>query len=394
MSNNTNNNETSKYHFVTNAINTYFNKEDSNKDKYIVCTCAKNENDYIVEFVKHYLDLDFDKIIICDNNDDNSIEIVLKEFIDNGQVEIFNCRGFDSFQVQFYTMFSNYGNYKWCAYYDADEFLELGIYTSIKDFLNTIPEDIDGVCFNWLLFGTNGEYHQKHGRIQDRFKTPIRNSGTFKENVFVKSILRGGENRFENNWFNGSHIPKCSNNIKFSIGGYYDVDYTMHTYSPPRYKIGYLKHYYTKSFDEWIKKASRGWPDGTPNLAAANFSICEDSVQDYDRLFKTGFFISSDHLENIAKNWIDIFDTYDVINVRCESKQMYSFYTQLTAMLINVTNKTFIISDDIDEGMYATLLEYALAHGNRLVYAVSDADKWKAFLKYSQKTCYWILNIG
>ena len=112
-----------------------------------------------------------------------------------------------------------------------------------------------------------------------------------------------------------------------------------------------MKHYYTKSFDEWIKKASRGWPDGTPNLAAANFSICEDSVQDYDRLFKTGFFISSDHLENIAKNWIDIFDTYDVINVRCESKQMYSFYTQLTAMLINVTNKIFIISDDIDEGM-------------------------------------------
>ena len=139
---------------MTNAINTYFNKDDSDKDKYIVCTCAKNENDYIVEFVKHYLDLDFDKIIICDNNDDNSIEIVLKEFIDNGQVEIFNCRGFDSFQVQFYTMFSNYGNYKWCAYYDADEFLELGIYTSIKDFLNTIPEDIDGVCFNWLLFGT------------------------------------------------------------------------------------------------------------------------------------------------------------------------------------------------------------------------------------------------
>ena len=99
MSNNTNNYETSKYHFVTNAINTYFNKDESDKDKYIVCTCAKNENDYIVEFVKHYLDLDFDKIIICDNNDDNSIEIVLKEFIDNGQVEIFNCRGFDSFQT-------------------------------------------------------------------------------------------------------------------------------------------------------------------------------------------------------------------------------------------------------------------------------------------------------
>ena len=70
------------YHFVTYNIDTYFHKDPADKDKYIVCTCARGENDYIVEYVEHYLNLDFDKIIICDNNDDDSIETVLKKYID------------------------------------------------------------------------------------------------------------------------------------------------------------------------------------------------------------------------------------------------------------------------------------------------------------------------
>lgn len=94
------------YHFVTYNIDTYFHKDPADKDKYIVCTCARGENEYIVEYVEHYLNLDFDKIIICDNNDDDSIETVLKKYIDNGTVEIFNCRGFGSFKYNFIQCFA------------------------------------------------------------------------------------------------------------------------------------------------------------------------------------------------------------------------------------------------------------------------------------------------
>ena len=124
------------YHFQTNEIDRYFHKDPNDADKYLVCTCARGENDYITEFVDHYLKLGFDKVIICDNNDDNSIESVLASYIDNGTVEIFDCRGFKSFQVQFYSMFAHEGNYKWCGYFDADEFLELGIHDNIKQFLD------------------------------------------------------------------------------------------------------------------------------------------------------------------------------------------------------------------------------------------------------------------
>ena len=55
------------------VIPTAFRKDPADGDKYVVCTCARGENDYIVEFVDHYLNLGFDKIFICDNNDDDSL---------------------------------------------------------------------------------------------------------------------------------------------------------------------------------------------------------------------------------------------------------------------------------------------------------------------------------
>ena len=143
------------YHFHTDKIDRYYHKDPDDAEKYLVFTCAKGENDYLIEYVDHYLNLGFDKVIICDNNDDASVETLLKDYIENKTVEIFDCRGFDSFQVQIYSMFAHEGNYKWCGYFDADEFLELGVYSNIKEFLDTIQED--AISFNWIVYGSNGK---------------------------------------------------------------------------------------------------------------------------------------------------------------------------------------------------------------------------------------------
>ena len=382
------------YHFITQDIDAKFHKDPTDKDKYIVCTCARGENDYIVEYVEHYLNLDFDKIIICDNNDDDSIETVLKKYIEAGTVEIFNCRGFNSFQVQFYSMFCTEGNYKWCAYFDADEFLELGIYTSIKLFLETVPPEDDSISFNWLVYGTNDIKHKAPGRIQDRFKEPVRPVVMFKENVFIKSILRGGPKRFENCWFNGSHIPTCSNPVRYNIGGSKIVDYGVHTHSPMRYKCGYLKHYYTKSFDEWIKKASRGWPDGTPTLTGSNFMLCDNnSNYPIDNLIDA-FFISPDSDGNFGERMFAMLKDYDVIEVKNSSKQVYALTTQLISMMKATTDHTFVLTDDhIDDTLFAIFLEYAIITGNRIVFARNAHEVWMAFLRYSQKETYYILDL-
>ena len=57
------------YFFENSSNGISFPKDPSDKDKYVVMTCAKNEEEYIIEWLEHYFSLGFDKVFIADNND-------------------------------------------------------------------------------------------------------------------------------------------------------------------------------------------------------------------------------------------------------------------------------------------------------------------------------------
>ena len=66
------------------------------------------------------------------------------------------------------------------------------------------------------------------------------------------------------------------------------------------------------------------------------------------------------------------------------------------SLLTSVHNKVFMISDEhVDDLMYANLLEYAILNDNKLVFVEDDNNKkWEVFLKYSQKECYYIIDLN
>lgn len=381
------------YHFQTNGIDAYFRKDPTDKDKYLVCACAKNENDYIVEWIEHYLALGFDKIIICDNNDDDSLDAIVADYVNRGVLEVFNCRNFGSFQVQFYSMFCTEGNYKWCAYFDCDEFLELGVYSNIKDYLAT-KEDKICISFNWLMFGADGQYAKKPGGVQERFKLPISPVGLFTENCFVKSIVKGGDYFKGGCWFNGSHIPTTTPMFIHSVGGYFDSDSNSHMYYVPRYKEGYLKHYYTKSFEEWMKKAGRGWPDGTDKLKSKNYFVCQNWADFPLDQMRRGLF--SDETNYSSPGYMDMLNKFDLIKVTNSNKRIYAVIMGAFNLMYNSTGHTYCFDDPhIDDTMFNLLFEYALRTGNRAVWVGNDVDDvWRAYEKYSDKRnpTYYIID--
>ena len=64
-------------------------------DLKIVVSCPiKNDNEYLIEFVEHYLNLGFNAIYLYDNNDDDSIipSEILASYINDGKVIIINYR--------------------------------------------------------------------------------------------------------------------------------------------------------------------------------------------------------------------------------------------------------------------------------------------------------------
>lgn len=376
----------------------YFDKDPLDSERYIMLTCAKNEEDYIVEWIEHHLSLGFDKIIIADNNDigNDSLHSLLKDYVDGGKVQIFDCRGNEAIQVGLYADFCRESNFKWCAFYDCDEFLEIGAYPDIKSYLAQF-DGYDVVLLNWLVFGPCGQLEKKEGGVQERFKTPQAPILYFKENSFIKSIVRGGnKEKFGTCWFNGSHVPydDDSKGIRYTLAGYYEPKVLGHAYFQPRYKNGYIKHYYTKSFEEWIKKAGRGWPDGTENLVLSKYMIFKEGLLPDIDFMSDAVFKRDDY--DAGEAFKVELDAYDVINIRTSGEFTYPLFTEIMDVFKHVTDHTFIVSDDvIDDTLFTIILEYGYATGNRVLYCKNDAEIWMAYEKYHKKNCtYYIITFS
>ena len=282
-------------------------------------------------------------------------------------------------------MFLSCGNYKWCAYFDCDEFLELTIHKDIKDFLEGIEENC--VLIHWLVYGSNGNIKKEHRNIQDRFTVPVSPIPFFKENLYVKPIIRGGVSGYR---MIDTHTPLNDKGYKYNIGGYEVVDYSSHVYYPTRYRYAYIKHYYTKSFEEWMNgKTKRGWPDEMPKIMMeSNYFILQNSEKFPFEKFSMGLFVDNNHFIDICKKeeFKNAVEKYNVFDFRASTKNIYSLLLYVFSFLHNVTNKIIMLpSNCVDDALYSYIMEYAFETGNKVFLPQTEMEKWKIFGKYT--TC-------
>lgn len=350
-------------------------------DKHIVLTFAKNEDNYIIEFVEHYLKLGFDKIVIIDNNDESdnpTMPIILKEYIQNGTVELFDFRGEKNATLEIYKIYIlDYGYFKWCGVFDCDEFLELNIYNNnIKDFLETINEN--SVSFQWLNFGSNDNDFYENKPLKERFVKPVYPILYFKENLFFKSIVRGRDKDTLKYYWEGAssygvHVPCFSEDTDkniYNLGGELILYNSSHQYFPLYYRHGFIRHYYCKSKEEFDKKVKRGYNDRTE----------EGGMKKSYEIFNNGQelnFISYIHLpfDNNNENLIDneTLNTYvkdsNVYCIDIFDEEFYTIFKKIFDIMHLYHNKTIILKPNkkIDNILYTILLEGALCTGNKLI---------------------------
>lgn len=219
----------------------------------VVCAIAKNEHNYINEWVKHYLGLGFDHIYLYDNDNQNSPYIgnyIDKKYAD--KITIFNLRGVKKPYLQHSTYSYFYGTYrntfKWCFFADIDEFL-VGI-NNVKDFLS--QDKFDGfnqIRIKWHLFGDDNIVERDSKLpVLNAFKeikdnTPISNQG--------KSFIRGDLFISINSCHYVKGLKSCYPSGKESSKGLDLENYENETI--------FVNHYITKSLSEFIKqKLNRG----------------------------------------------------------------------------------------------------------------------------------------
>lgn len=217
-----------------------------------LCAIAKNEHNYINEWVRHYINIGFDRITIYDNDNENAPYIgdyIDKKYID--KVRIINVRGIHKhcFQHECYQDFYDSNTFDWCFFCDIDEFL-----VGIKD----IKKYLYSKCFNnfaqirvkWLLFGDDDLITRDMRKgVYGSFKKPILNNRLSNQS---KAFIRGGLNIKIQSCHFVSKVKSCLPNGKPCQSLFIELnEYNDQTI--------FLFHYMTKTLSEFIKqKLNRG----------------------------------------------------------------------------------------------------------------------------------------
>ena len=246
--------------------------------KFTVCAIAKLENNYIREWVEHYLSIGFDKIILYDNNDPEgeNLALPIQDYIDSKKVDIIDVRGKIGYQVEAYN--DCYQKYKdktdWILFVDIDEFLAFDNYLTIQDFLNSNEKfkNYNVILFNWKAYNDNDliTVENNNYSVLSRFTQKSRNK---YENIPAKQLIRTNIKGLQ---INGIHrIMEASgvgSETNAKITNSEEVltqvkmcdawgDATINGYPIEREQTAYLKHFRYKTLQEFLElKCKRGYP--------------------------------------------------------------------------------------------------------------------------------------
>ena len=157
-----------------------------------VCIRAKDEQKIICDWVKHYISMGFDKIIIYDNMSNPSIEETLYKggLYDKDKIHIFidEHSGFSNQTTIYKECIDNNKDLDWLLLCDADEFIWHKD-KNIKTFLSQFSEDTCTILINWLVYGTsNLQRYDINKTIFEQFT--MRENYSHFWNRFVKSFVR------------------------------------------------------------------------------------------------------------------------------------------------------------------------------------------------------------
>ena len=249
-----------------NVNNTYNNKTKN----YFACFVGigKEENKYSRELIDYYSKLGVEKFIFADNNLPNSEKLadVLQDYISKGTVDIYEIFGSAMGQAELFNI--TYGKYRnqcnWFLMLDFDEFLEVHFEKdkslSLKEFLtNSTFDKCEAILFNWLIYSDNGLVYYDKRPVLERFTDPYFGA---RANIYVKSVVRGGLNKKVFLKGNSNHVPERGVTICDSKGNIRPY-YHPYTVSPPVHEYGYIKHFTTKTAEEFCDKIIKGHPTNT-----------------------------------------------------------------------------------------------------------------------------------
>ena len=240
------------YYILMGKINVRCIKPQNNtKYQLGIVAIAKNESEYIAEWLAFCIANGVEQIYLYDNDSTDSMPTIIKKFAKKGYVTYNTIHGEKQQGKAYNDAIKRYGKEcKYIAFIDCDEYLQT------VDSSCTIVEELDrllgknnaqaGVAVNWVMYGSSNYLKKPEGMCFEKFtmRANIGKEGT----TVIKTIVRP-ECVLS---YNHPHMPKYKIGF-YSInteGKRVDTWYN----NIKEYKSLRLNHYFTKSKEQWITR--------------------------------------------------------------------------------------------------------------------------------------------
>lgn len=220
------------------------------KNRYFICALIKDEHTCLREWALHHRSLGFDKIILYDDSGSQPYDGVVGDLIKEGFVEMRpwsdgrwsrQSRAFNEFVWS-----GNWGDGDYCAFIDPDEFIFFDSARNIDEFMENYRQ-YAGVGLSWRLYNANG-------RIKSPVGIPTPQAYTCEFEYWEPKIKVIGRLKDVEKFPTVHHfVPKRGKLV--TTGG--QTIYGM----TPKYSDftnGHIKHYITKSWEDWVRRLKRG----------------------------------------------------------------------------------------------------------------------------------------
>lgn len=253
-----------------------------------ILTVVKNEQEYLDEWIKYHLDLGVDHIFIfedfgsdshkeiCDKYTDrvslSSIETLLDENTIKEVLELKLSKERNP-QIIYFKKCLNYiqslSIYDWCFVIDCDEYITFENNGSKLEDVLGMYKDYDAFVMQWRCYGANGHIKKpdyKGKGLIGTYTKPSLDCGHFVLEWTSKTCYN--LKKYRESFYMTVHQPSD------------ECNWCRTDFSKDRkrfaYDTVYLRHYITKSWEEFIAKRKRGFFVGFARTVEMFFRINQD----------------------------------------------------------------------------------------------------------------------
>jgi hypothetical protein len=230
---------------------------------------VRNEARHIAEWLAWQFALGFDTVLLLDNLSTDDTRAKALAFAPAHDVRVVEWpERRNNYQVRGYEFAVRHldNQYDWIAFFDTDEFLVLDEGLTLRACL-AAREDAAAIAVPWAIFGSSGHRAIPRGLVVEAFQW--RGPASFGPNQHIKSIIRPklmqACETAHSFAMDGTYTDLAGRPITWMIKGVQD--------GAPDYRLGKLHHYFTRSWEHWMEKMQRGYPDTARKL---------DDFNDYD----------------------------------------------------------------------------------------------------------------